>query len=435
MRALPLAGLFALSIAAAGPARASALPDPRADLAGFLGAAVAALCTAQDLDPDAAAWRLGQALLIEEREFEIRGRIGRWQRRYQLLSGDEVRLVRHFPGGRLRRFSLDYSEVTPAGLARPRATAIAGGDCAPFAGRRIVYDGEGRQTALEILDADFAPTGETEPLNPPLPEAPPGADGAVRVALFDSGLNYTLPIFAGRLARGPDGKALGYDFWDLDARPFDAHPVASPFFPLRHGTPVASLLAREAPEAALIPFRYPRPDMSRMADMVAAAEAAGAVVVSMPMGSNRRRDWRAFAAAASARPHMLFVISAGNNGRNIDAQPVYPAALPNENFLVVTSSDGFGRLAPESNWGPESVDVMLPAEGLTVIDFHGAEGRGSGSSYAVPRVAALAARLLAANPDWRAPSLKRAILARAVAPPMHDEPVVRAGWIANPAED
>ncbi len=435
MRALPLAGLLALWTAAAGPAQAEALPDPRADLAGFLGVAVAALCTAEDLDAEEGAWRLGQALPIEQREFEIRGRLGRWQRRYQLLSGDEVQLVRLFPGGRLRRFSLDYIEVTPAGVARPRATAIAGGDCAPFAGRRIAYDDEGRQTALEILGADFAPTGETEPLNPPLPEAPLGADGAVRVALFDSGLNYTLPLFAGRLARGPGGQALGYDFWDLDDRPFDSHPVASPFFPLRHGTPVASLLAREAPDARLIPFRYPRPDMGRMADMVAAAEAAGAVVVSMPMGSNKRRDWRAFAEAAAARPHMLFVISAGNNGRNIDEAPVYPAALPNENFLVVTSSDGFGRLAPESNWGPESVDLMVPAEALTVTDFHGAESRGSGSSYAVPRVAALAARLLAANPDWRAPELKRAILARAVAPPMHEKPVVRAGWIGNPAED
>ena len=435
MRALPLAGLLALWIAAAGTARAEALPDPRADLAGFLAAAVAALCTAEDLDPDEAAWRLGQALPIELREFEIRGRVGRWQRRYQLLSGDEVKLVRLFPGGRLRRFSLDYTEVTAAGAARPRATAVAGGDCTPIAGRRIAYDERGRQTALEILGPDFAPTGETEPLNPPLPDAPAGADGAVRVALFDSGLNYTLPLFAGRLARGPDGRPLGYDFWDLDERPFDSHPVASPFFPLRHGTPVASLLAREAPDAKLVPFRYPRPDMGRMADMVAAAEAAGAVVVSMPMGSNRRGDWRAFADAATARPHMLFVISAGNNGRNIDERPVYPAALANENFLVVTSSDGFGRLAPESNWGPESVDVMLPAEGLTVTDFQGAKGRGSGSSYAVPRIAALAARLLAANPDWRAPELKEAILARAVAPPMHEEAVVRAGWIPDPAED
>ena len=43
---------------------------------------------------------------------------------------------------------------------------------------------------------------------------------------------------------------------------------------------------------------------------------------------------------------------------------------------------------------------MVPAEQVEVTDFRGARGTASGSSYAVPRVAALAARLKAANPDW-----------------------------------
>jgi hypothetical protein len=78
---------------------------------------------------------------------------------------------------------------------------------------------------------------------------------------------------------------------------------------------------------------------------------------------------------------------------------------------------------------------MVPAEQLEVIDYRGARGTASGSSYAVPRVAALAARLKAANPHWTADELKRAIFARAVAPLERGTPRVAVGWIPNPADD
>ena len=54
-----------------------------------------------------------------------------------------------------------------------------------------------------------------------------------------------------------------------------------------------------------------------------------------------------------ARQHdnMLFVVSAGNNGRDIDSQPVYPASLNLDNLLTVTSSDEDGYPADGSNWG------------------------------------------------------------------------------------
>ena len=65
----------------------------------------------------------------------------------------------------------------------------------------------------------------------------------------------------------------------------------------------------------------------------------------------------------------------------------------------------------------------------------GARSTASGLSYAVARVAARAARLLEAHPDWRAPELKRAILARARPSPDRQHLVVRYGWIPNPEYD
>ena len=132
---------------------------------------------------------------------------------------------------------------------------------------------------------------------------------------------------------------------------------------------------------------------------------------------------------------MRFWLDRGVDGFRLDAAPLYPASLPLDNMVVVTSADAFGRLAAGSNWGRTSVDLMVPAEGVEVTDYRGARGTASGSSYAVPRVAALAARLLAENPDWVTATLKRALFARAAPPMDRGAPRVAVGWIPNPTDD
>ena len=399
-------------------------PQAWADPAGYLRDAVATACALEDPGAEAAGRDL-KAALVEDRSLGAGA-----NRRYRFASGDELVLIRAEPDGLLRRFVAELHQRQPDGNLRPLAMAMAGSDCRVFHGRLIRYDPGGLALEIALLGRDMAAGGAVEPLNPPVPA---GADpGGVAVALFDSGIDYTQPSVAPRLARDAEGRVLGYDFWDLDERPFDSHPVASPFFPARHGTSVASVLIHEAPEARLLPFRYPRPAMDRMADMVEAARAGGAVVVSLPMGSNKASDWGAFETAARARPEMLFVVSAGNNGRDIDQAPVYPAALDLDNLLVVTSAEDEGRLAGGANWGAEAVDLMVPAENLPVVDFSGGPNTGSGSSFAVPRVAALAARLLAEHPDWRAPELKAAILERAEPSPAPGPAPTRHGWIPDP---
>jgi hypothetical protein len=96
----------------------------------------------------------------------------------------------------------------------------------------------------------------------------------------------------------------------------------------------------------------------------------------------------------------------------------------------VTSSEVDGRLAPGSNWGAKSVDLLVPAERQEVFDYRGRSRLASGSSFAVPRVAALAARLKARHPDWQAPELKRAILD--LAEPAPHAGLVAAGWLRDP---
>jgi Subtilase family len=416
-----------LSVGPSGLARAQA-----AAARGAITTVAGALCPGGLDAPPALAEALPGFALVDVNHT---GPWPAWQRRQVRLSaqesGLEVLVSALRPGSAVLRYTI---EVRDRGGTRPVMLAMADPDCGLLLARALTYRDD-RADELLILALDLVTVTAREPLDPPLPAARhnPADPGAVVVAHVDSGVNYLLPQIAERLARNDAGESLGYDFWDLDARPFDGDSSRSIFFPQRHGTRVASLLLAEAPAARLLPFRYPRPDMTRMAEVVARAEAAGAVVMALPLGSRRESDWTAFAAAAVAHPWMLFVVSAGNDGRDIDAHPVYPAALALDNMIVVTSAETDGSLARGSSWGPQSVDLLVPAENRTVIGFDGAETQASGSSFAVPRLAALAARLKARHPDWQAAELKAAIFARAVAPPAPADGAVAVGWLPESA--
>ena len=430
--ALATALLAAPALAGAPDGTApAAVPAPDKDLNGFMRHVVRQLCMPEGGGPLGMTGRLSAILVDGVQPIRIGDNTVGWRAKYRLRSGDELYARQQGLDDKVQTLTMDYyKKMAPSGELAPLMTVVANADCRIVNGRLIRYDAGERQDRLIFFGPDLEAMAHSEPLNPPVPA---GRDvRGPTVAHFDAGINYTLPKLAERLARAPNGQALGYDFWDMDSRPFDSNPARSPFYPLRHGTQVASVLVAEAPGIRLLPYRYPRPEMGRMEAMVRAADENRAVIVAMPMGSNNRDEWSAFLKAVSERPHMLFIISAGNDGRDIDSQPVYPAMFGLQNFIVVTSSTDFGRLAPGSNWGKKSVDIMVPAENVPVTTFYGDKSRASGSSYAVARVAALAARLLQEHPRWKAPQLKAAILERARPTPSEGQSVVRYGWIPDP---
>jgi hypothetical protein len=394
---------------------ATALPaaeiDTPASPAGILEQAVLAVCPVGE--PQGAGGEevlVAGGILVEATPLVVRGREVGWRRRFALEGGGDQVLVEGIaPDGVLRRVRAEYHVATAAGLL-PKIMVLADGSCLIQTARRLVYDVTGKAEAIEALDATLSNVEVSEPLNPPVPVGL-GTPG-IPVAIVDAGVNYLLPYMAARLARDPDGHILGFDYWDMDDRPFDANPARSPFFPQRHGTRTASLLLHEAPVARVVPYRYPRPAMERMADLVEDAAQKGVLVVNLSLGGNRAEEWQAFQQAAEAHPEMLFVVSAGNNGRDLDSRPVFPAALTMENLLTVSSSEPDGRPAQGSNWGRTTVDLMTPAENVLVTDFQGRPAVVSGSSYAAARVSALGACLLADNPEWRAAELKTALLER-----------------------
>ncbi|HSS64697.1 MAG TPA: S8 family serine peptidase, partial [Gammaproteobacteria bacterium] len=382
-----------------------------------LQAAARAVCEGSEQEDFRIAEALGGAILLERMPLTLRGQNAGTRHRYMLKNGARVSLEEFAPGQKLQRLTLVY-HADDQGERRAEWMVIANGDCRPLTGRRLVYDGPGAPIAIERTDASLERVEAREHLNPPVPEGAPVANG-VPVALVDSGVNYLLGDIRRRLARDSGGEILGYDYWDMDSRPFDSHPARSPFFPQRHGTQTAGVIIADAPVATLVPYRYPRPEMSRMGDLVEHAAASGVRIVNLSLGGRDAEEWRAFAEAARRHPEILFVASAGNEGRDIDEERVYPAALGLANLITATSASDNGLPAQGSNWGAGSVDLLVPAEEQLSIDFYGRPRLVSGSSYASARVSALAACLLAANPTWRAPELKEAIYAR-VKPSVND---------------
>ena len=389
-----------ITILACGVAPASA-----ADPTDLVRTAIRLPCQAADLE----ALRAGFPFARSHRSwvrFTRTGIVGR--RTVFQVAGGELDLEFSGRPGQPDQVSARYL----SGATRlPRLLALADHSCTIHTARQLSYDDQGRPEWLQDLDDRLRPAGAPQPLNPPVP---PGADPVgVAVGQIDSGVNYLLPEIATRLARDRHGAILGYDYWDLDGRPFDGDPTPDPFDPARHGTQTASLLLAEAPVVELVPYRYPKNAMTRMPALIAAAAAQGIRVMNLSLATTNRHQWLPFEAAARAHPEMLFVVAAGNFGRNIEQQPTYPAALELDNMIVVTSASADGRLSAGVNWGPRAVDLMAPGERVSALDFDGVRRPVSGSSYATARVSALAACLLAGNPEWSTAELKSAIFGEA----------------------
>ena len=87
---------------------------------------------------------------------------------------------------------------------------------------------------------------------------------------------------------------------------------------------------------------------------------------------------------------VLFVCAAGNNGRNTDANPYYPASFDLPNIISVGSVDFEGKISAFSNYG-FNVDVLAPGEEILSTSTNNGHYTFSGTSMSAAYVTGVAA--------------------------------------------
>ncbi len=128
-------------------------------------------------------------------------------------------------------------------------------------------------------------------------------------------------------------------------------------------------------------------------------------------GSDGEDDLLAAAVARAEAAGVLFVAAAGNDGKNIDSVPYYPASYAGSNIVTVASVTQAGGRSSFSNYGAVSVDIAAPGGGgtynnskdlpgtyLTSTVDNESLGYKRGTSMAAPLVSGAAALLLSEEP-------------------------------------
>ncbi|MEA2195112.1 MAG: hypothetical protein QOG42_1546 [Solirubrobacteraceae bacterium] len=197
-----------------------------------------------------------------------------------------------------------------------------------------------------------------------------------------------------------------------------------------HGTHVAGIIAAQAgngiggsgiaPGAKIMSVKVldanRAGDSSLLAKGIHYAVDQGAKILNVSInGDGTSPDLDAALAYAGAHGATV-VASAGNNNRDIDITPSYPASSTDPAVLTVTATQTTGSLLSIANRGLRSVDLAAPGGNiLSTARGSGYELR-EGTSMAAPFVAGSLALMAAARTDLPQSALRAALVQSAPQP-------------------
>ncbi|MGA1046160.1 MAG: S8 family serine peptidase, partial [Phycisphaerales bacterium] len=287
------------------------------------------------------------------------------------------------------------------------------------------------------------------------------------VAIVDAGFEFRDPRLEQAWKRDASGEVLVVDL--VEARETDARrggfgTIAG------HGHAVASLIAARRletspevqgvlPKATLLPivvaaaepgprWRTPRGHASTVLLALNAAADLGAKVVNVSLGVPVDRSELERLASDPVwdrleRDGVIVVCAAGNDGRDLDLEPVFPASIDRPNVIAVAAHGRDGILlghdapagessGPRSGFGVGRVECSAPGEALVVATTRGRSELVEGTSYAAALVSAALAAAMAIEPDAKSERL----LERVTASPRSDtlEGLVARGAVRLPSD-
>ena len=332
------------------------------------------------------------------------------------------------------------SAVADPGSARDRAEPAS--DVSTDSARRVAKSA----AALALPPIEVAPSVRLDPRAWHLAdrESAPAALGwsprhaeldPPLIAVVDAGFEFRDPRLSKAWKRDASGEILCIDL--VDARSTDDRrggfgTIAG------HGHAIASLIAARRldtspeiqgvlPRATILPivvaaaepgprWRTPRGDAATIVQALYTAADLGAKVVNVSLGvpvtpeqlRTLERDpvWDRL-----ERDGVIVVCAAGNDGRDLDREPIFPASIDRVNIVAVAAHGRNGALLGHADsdtprddgvrtgFGASTVELSAPGEAIVVATTRGRSGVVDGTSYATALATAAIAAALAIEPN------------------------------------
>lgn len=246
-------------------------------------------------------------------------------------------------------------------------------------------------------------------------------DAAFLVADIDTGIDYNHDDLGLNVWRNPrpsdKNDVVGFDFVHNDGLPFDDN---------QHGTHTAGTIGAVGgngvgtsgviQRVSLMSLKFlSAAGQGTTSDAVKAIDYAvdhGAKVLSNSWGGPAESDNNILkdAVERARAKDVLFIAAAGNDGKDNDVTPSYPAAFDNDNMIAVAATDSSDGMAYFSNYGVKTTHLGAPGVSVYSTIPGGKYGSLSGTSMACPHVAGAAALIWSKHPKWTYKQVKEVLL-------------------------
>lgn len=349
----------------------------------------------------------GEVVVRFVADADVAAFIARWRVEYgaeilDRIPSRPIYLIRVFEGD--EEEFVDDIEFDPAvEWAEPNYT---GRDTNPDPGTQSIFVASTsgayqRQIALSIIHADPARSSAT-------------GHGVV-VAVIDSGLDATHPVFLGRVEPGGWNFLIGTDDFRDIGDGLDTNGNGLIDEAVGHGTLVAGLIVRVAPEVRILPLKALDADgmtsTFRMVQAMYYAMDRGVRLMNISMGTTQETMLVDFALMDARAEGVLIVSSAGNEDTSSPVR--FPSARPELGVVGVAATDDTDRRAWFSNYG-EHVALSAPGVAITSTTPDGGYGRADGTSFAAPLVTGVAALYWSADPSQPASTVRNRLLQQSI---------------------